>query len=68
MFIKFSFSILLLFCLIESSHSWDQSELEIFDLAEEVGRNFYDVLEVSQVISKHAEIKIYFFTTALYFM
>nr|CAG4642730.1 EOG090X0BHG [Evadne anonyx] len=52
MFIKFSFSIFLFFCFIESSHSWDQSELEIFDLAEEVGQNFYDVLEVSQNCSQ----------------
>lgn len=29
--------------------AWDQSEMEIFDLIEEVNANFYDVLGIYQV-------------------
>lgn len=29
--------------------AWDQSELEIFDLVEEINQNFYDLLGVPQV-------------------
>lgn len=29
--------------------AWDQSELEMLELVEEVGRNFYEVLDVPQV-------------------
>ena len=29
--------------------AWDNEELELFDLVEEVSANFYDVLEVSRV-------------------
>lgn len=28
---------------------WDQAELDLFDLVEEIGENFYDVLHVEQV-------------------
>ena len=28
---------------------WDQAELDLFDLVEEIGENFYDVLHVDQV-------------------
>lgn len=30
--------------------AWDQEELEIFDLVEEINENFYTILKVQQVI------------------
>ena len=44
----------LLFCFIVSVQliavgCWDTDEFEIFDLVEEVNKNFYEVLEVSKV-------------------
>ena len=30
--------------------SWDQEELDLFDLVEEIGENFYEVMEVRQVL------------------
>ena len=32
--------------------AWDNAELELFDLVEEVNANFYDVLGVGQVRNK----------------
>lgn len=31
------------------SLSWEQDELDLFDLVEEVGENFYEVLNVKEV-------------------
>lgn len=31
------------------SAAWDNDELEVFDVVEEVNQNFYDLLGVSQV-------------------
>nr|CAG4641959.1 EOG090X0BHG [Eurycercus lamellatus] len=50
---KISFNIfsliLLVFCLcVGSIQAWDQEELEIFDLVEELKENFYDILGVLQ--------------------
>jgi len=28
---------------------WDPDELDIFDLVEEIGENFYDIMQVDQV-------------------
>ena len=28
---------------------WDPDELDIFDLVEEVGENFYDIMQIDQV-------------------
>lgn len=42
--------VLLTLCyLLKACIAWDQSELEIFDLVEEVNANFYDVLGISPV-------------------
>lgn len=37
------------FLLLSSAYCWDAEELELFDLAEEVNRNFYEVFGVEQV-------------------
>lgn len=37
------------FLLLSSACCWDAEELELFDLAEEVNRNFYEVFGVEQV-------------------
>lgn len=34
--------------LFRFSHAWDNDELEVFDVVEEVNQNFYDVLGVTQ--------------------
>lgn len=35
--------------LVSSAYAWDTEEMEIFDLVEEIGENFYDALGVQQV-------------------
>ena len=40
---------LLLFSLVGCCYSWDNEELELFDIIEEVNTNFYDVFGVTQV-------------------
>ena len=41
---------LFLILLISSTAvSWDNEEMELFDLVEEINRNFYEVLNVEQV-------------------
>lgn len=34
---------------VDNVSAWDQEELEIFDLVEEINENFYTVLKVNQV-------------------
>lgn len=34
---------------IQSAQAWDTAEFEMFDLVEELGQNFYDILGVPQV-------------------
>lgn len=44
-------SILLLLAVSANNVSaWDQEELEIFDLVEEINENFYTILKVQQVM------------------
>lgn len=46
--------VLLTICyLLNTCIAWDQSELEIFDLVEEVNANFYEVLGISQVKNRN---------------
>lgn len=35
---------------VSCAKAWDQDDLEIFDLVEEVNENFYDVLKIKQVM------------------
>lgn len=35
----------------KTSFAWDNDELEIFDLVEEINENFYKILNVEQVSS-----------------
>ena len=46
---KSSICFTILFSVFSISLAWDQSELEIFDLVEEINQNFYDLLGVPQV-------------------
>lgn len=41
--------VFLLTVLVCGVHSWDNEELEIFDLVEEINQNFYTVLGIQQV-------------------
>lgn len=43
--------LLLVFLLTDAVHCWDNEELEIFDLVEEVNTNFYTLLGVPEVLS-----------------
>ena len=36
---------------IKVSHCWESYELDLFDLVEEIGQNFYEFLGISQVIN-----------------
>nr|CAG4645043.1 EOG090X0BHG [Leptodora kindtii] len=60
----FKFSIVFLFVVVGSSYAWDQSELEIFDLVEEVNQNFYELLNVPQNCTS-AEIRRAYRKTSL---
>lgn len=37
---------------VDIASAWDQDELDIFDLVEEINENFYTVLKVQQVIER----------------
>lgn len=45
------FGVLCFLDVFRSSSAWDNDELEVFDVVEEVNQNFYDVLGVTQVCS-----------------
>ena len=45
--------VLAILCTPDLCYGWDQAELDLFDLVEEVGENFYDILHVEQVRSDH---------------
>lgn len=50
MFVKSAVLLLALLCSPDLClGQWDQAELDLFDLVEEVGENFYDILHVDQV-------------------
>jgi hypothetical protein len=38
-------------CLLAKARAWGSDEMELFDLVEDVNKNFYEVLGVSQVKS-----------------
>jgi len=42
-------AVIILITVIKSAKSWENSDLEMFDLVEEVGQNFYEVLGIPQV-------------------
>lgn len=35
--------------MVTTIHCWDNEELEIFDLVEEINKNFYEFMGISQV-------------------
>lgn len=39
-----------LVALITPGLCWSQEELDLFDLVEEIGENFYDLMQIDQVI------------------
>lgn len=45
----FVFTVLLLLDVCKLSLAWDNDELEVFDVVEEVNQNFYNLLGVPQV-------------------
>lgn len=40
---------LLLFALVCGAAAWDDGDLEVFDVVEEVNQNFYELMGVAQV-------------------
>lgn len=46
---NFAFIALFLFAVPNGITSWQSFEPDLFDLVEEVGKNFYDFFEISQV-------------------
>lgn len=47
---KFFGFFLLVIVSADIASAWDQDDLDIFDLVEEINENFYTVLDVQQVI------------------
>jgi hypothetical protein len=45
-------------CTPDPCRGWDQAELDLFDLVEEVGENFYNILHVEQVSEIRSEFLI----------
>lgn len=43
------FRLLYFFNIYQFTNAWDNEELEVFDVVEEVNQNFYEVLGVPQV-------------------
>jgi DnaJ family protein C protein 1 len=39
--------------IIKNAQAWDGDELELFDLVEEINRNFYELLGISKVRITH---------------
>lgn len=54
---KFYVNIFVICALLLSTEAWDTEELEIFDLVEEINRNFYEFMGITQV----SFIKFYYF-------
>ena len=48
-----SFTWFLFFLSINSVICWDNEELELFDLVEEINENFYEVLGVAKVLYRN---------------
>lgn len=40
---------IIFFAFFGRGFSWSQDELDMFDLVEEIGENFYDILQVKKV-------------------
>lgn len=56
------FGVLCFLDVFRSSYAWDNDELEVFDVVEEVNQNFYDVLGVTQVLPcRYVQTYIYIF-------
>lgn len=45
-------NLLVVFTLILGAKAWDDGDLEVFDVVEEVNQNFYELLGVNQVSAK----------------
>lgn len=41
--------LLILFVTMHSAVAWDDSDLEVFDVVEEVNQNFYELMGITQV-------------------
>ena len=46
----FGFLVSLHFLSLKAVIAWDNDELELFDLVEELNQNFYEILGVDQVL------------------
>ncbi|XP_068159948.1 uncharacterized protein F54F2.9 [Drosophila tropicalis] len=57
-------SCLLLLVISQTSHAWHSEELEIFDLVEEVNKNFYEFMGINQTATNN-EIKRAFRTLSI---
>lgn len=55
-----SIEVLIIFTLLFASCAvaWDQDDLEVFDLVEEVNENFYELLKIKQVMWLHVHMWI----------
>lgn len=44
------FSVLIFITIIYGAAAWDDDDLEVFDVVEEVNQNFYELMGISQVV------------------
>ena len=44
---------------LQTVFCWSQEELDLFDLVEDIGENFYDILQVPQVRRNQPSLEIY---------
>ncbi|XP_033220139.1 dnaJ homolog subfamily C member 1 [Belonocnema kinseyi] len=51
-----TFCVLIFFNVFDTSSAWDNEELEVFDVVEEVNQNFYELMGISQAANS-SEIK-----------
>lgn len=50
---------------INNVSAWDQDELEIFDLVEEINENFYTILKIDQVNHLKLAFILFFFSNKI---
>ena len=53
---KAQLACVLLFSFIPQLLAWDADDLSLFDVVEDVNKNFYELLEISQVCTKPSNL------------
>ena len=51
------FSVIVLLFLIPAALAWDNEEMDLFDLVEEVNKNFYEVMGLEQATATSRDVR-----------